>query len=94
MTFFNQLKELTDAHGCNFTNITSAVSLDKRIGNSHMKVPGPDGRRGFGGACFPKDTNAMNYFAEGQFDLFAAPGAGSVSEADVASGFKTIENNI
>ncbi|TMM29978.1 DNA polymerase I [Polaribacter aestuariivivens] len=29
---------------------------------------------------------------EGQFDLFAAPGAGSVSEADVASGFKTIEN--
>ncbi|WP_435414318.1 DNA polymerase I [Polaribacter aestuariivivens] len=30
--------------------------------------------------------------AEGQFDLFAAPGAGSVSEADVASGFKTIEN--
>jgi nucleotide sugar dehydrogenase len=69
VTFFNQLKELTDAHGCNFTNITSAVSLDKRIGNSHMKVPGPDGRRGFGGACFPKDTNAMNYFAEGQFDL-------------------------
>ncbi|QNM85254.1 DNA polymerase I [Polaribacter pectinis] len=29
---------------------------------------------------------------EGQFDLFAAPGTGSVSEADVASGFKTIEN--
>lgn len=29
---------------------------------------------------------------EGQFDLFAAPGSGSVSEADVASGFKTIKN--
>ncbi|QOD59604.1 DNA polymerase I [Polaribacter haliotis] len=29
---------------------------------------------------------------EGQFDLFAAPGTGSVSEAEVASGFKTIEN--
>jgi DNA polymerase-1 len=28
--------------------------------------------------------------AEGQFDLFAAPGTGSVSEAEVASGFKTI----
>jgi DNA polymerase-1 len=27
---------------------------------------------------------------EGQFDLFAAPGTGSVSEAEVASGFKTI----
>ncbi|TXD53430.1 MULTISPECIES: DNA polymerase I [unclassified Polaribacter] len=29
---------------------------------------------------------------EGQFDLFAAPGSGSLSEADSASGFKTIEN--
>ena len=29
---------------------------------------------------------------DGQFDLFAAPGSGSVSEAEVASGFKTIEN--
>ena len=28
--------------------------------------------------------------AEGQFDLFAAPGTGSISEAEVASGFKTI----
>ena len=29
---------------------------------------------------------------EGQFDLFAAPGTGSVSEAETSSGFKTIEN--
>ena len=24
-----------------------------------MQVPGPDGDRGFGGACFPKDTEAF-----------------------------------
>ena len=30
--------------------------------------------------------------SSGQFDLFAAPGTGSVSEEEVASGFKTIEN--
>ena len=29
---------------------------------------------------------------EGQFDLFAAPGTGSVTEAQTASGFKNIEN--
>ena len=29
---------------------------------------------------------------EGQFDLFAAPGTGSISGAEVASGFKTIKN--
>lgn len=28
----------------------------------------------------------------GQFDLFAAPGSGSISEEEIASGFKTIEN--
>ena len=26
-----------------------------------MKVPGPDGEKGFGGACFPKDTKALLY---------------------------------
>ena len=24
-----------------------------------MSVPGPDGRYGFGGPCFPKDVNAL-----------------------------------
>ena len=35
------------------------VSNDKRIGESHMSVPGHDGKKGFGGACFPKDTLAL-----------------------------------
>ncbi|SDR66119.1 DNA polymerase I [Polaribacter sp. KT25b] len=30
--------------------------------------------------------------AEGQFDLFAAPGTGSVTKEEIISGFKTIEN--
>tara|TARA_B110000967_G_C18900537_1_gene574550 strand:- start:3320 stop:6154 length:2835 start_codon:yes stop_codon:yes gene_type:complete len=39
-------------------------------------------------------TRAKNpaSIVKGQFDLFAAPGAGSVSEAETSSGFKTIEN--
>lgn len=69
VTFFNQLKELTDKQECDFDEIVNAVKLDERIGTSHMQVPGPDGRRGFGGACFPKDTNAFHYYSEGQFDL-------------------------
>ena len=40
-------------------NFISALSKDKRIGDSHMNVPGPDGRYGFGGPCFPKDVNAL-----------------------------------
>ena len=37
----------------------------------------------------PKKSSTNN---DGQFDLFAAPGTGNVSEDEVASGFKTIEN--
>ena len=29
-----------------------------------MSVPGPDGRFGFGGACFPKDTSALESYAK------------------------------
>lgn len=29
-----------------------------------MDVPGHDGRLGFGGACFPKDTKAIIKYAE------------------------------
>ena len=36
---------------------------DQRIGDSHLNVPGPDGKLGFGGSCFPKDINAIINFA-------------------------------
>ena len=32
------------------------------INNMHTQVPGPDGQLGFGGACFPKDTRALNSY--------------------------------
>jgi len=35
------------------------VKLDERVGFSHWDVPGHDGFFGFGGACFPKDINAL-----------------------------------
>jgi UDPglucose 6-dehydrogenase len=38
--------------------------MDERVGHSHIQVPGPDGHYGFGGGCFPKDTNALLKYAE------------------------------
>lgn len=39
-----------------------------------------------------KSTKKAPISAEGQFDLFAAPGTGSLTEEAIASGFKNIEN--
>lgn len=63
--WMNQFKEITDKHDVDFEAIISGMMGDPRIGNSHMRVPGPDGRKGFGGACFPKDTNALVQFGGG-----------------------------
>ena len=57
--FFNEMKVLTESLGVDFDKIGEAVTADTRIADSHWKVPGPDGEYGFGGTCFPKDTNAL-----------------------------------
>ncbi len=59
--FFNQLKDIYDKSGAleKWDNFIEIVSSDNRIGDSHMSVPGHDGRLGYGGACFPKDTAAL-----------------------------------
>lgn len=51
----NEFYDLSQKVGANYLDVRAAVEADPRIG-SHLGVPGPDGDRGFGGACFPKDT--------------------------------------
>lgn len=43
---------------------TRILQHDSRIGVSHMDIPGPDGKVGFGGHCFPKDTMALLSYSE------------------------------
>ncbi len=66
VTFFNQIYEAFQKSGSkdSWKSFIEAISRDKRIGSSHMMVPGPDGRKGYGGACFPKDTNAFFKYSE------------------------------
>lgn len=63
--FMNELyrlhREVCESSWEQFTKILGA---DKRLGPTHLQVPGPDGYFGFGGACFPKDTSAFLKFAE------------------------------
>lgn len=66
VTFFNQLKEAFDRSGAEISwdHFTSILANDSRIGSTHMQVPGPDGRYGWGGACFSKDTMALLLYAD------------------------------
>lgn len=56
-----QICEALDASGLNidYDKVIEYASYDERVGSSHWNVPGPDGKRGYGGHCFPKDINAM-----------------------------------
>ena len=47
----------------NFATIIKAIGADDRIGPSHTKVPGFDGKQGYGGACFPKDVSAFTKYS-------------------------------
>ena len=64
--FFNQLYDISKALAPNikWDEFITMINSDNRIGESHMDVPGHDGRLGFGGACFPKDINAFIKFAK------------------------------
>ena len=64
VTFANQMYEICEASGIDYDKVCEYVLYDQRIGKSHLAVPGPDGDRGFGGHCFPKDLAAMIRFAE------------------------------
>jgi UDPglucose 6-dehydrogenase len=66
VVFFNQLYEilLESDSSMEWENFIDIISIDDRIGKSHMKVPGVDGKFGFGGACFPKDCNALIKYSE------------------------------
>ena len=65
VTFFNQLYDACNNYGqVNFNKIIKAVGADDRVSISHTKVPGFDGKQGYGGACFPKDTFAFSEFSD------------------------------
>jgi nucleotide sugar dehydrogenase len=64
VSFANEMKLVCDKVGIDYDSVKELALQDKRIGDSHLAVPGPDGNPGFGGSCFPKDINAFISFAE------------------------------
>lgn len=77
VSFANEMSQICDKlyeqeQDVDYDRIIELASLDKRLGTSHWKVPGPmmaddgSGRllRGWAGSCFIKDVNALLYVAK------------------------------
>lgn len=58
--YINEMANFCEKSGADVYEVAKGMGLDTRIGNKFLN-PGP----GYGGSCFPKDTNAMAYMARG-----------------------------
>lgn len=59
VAFFNEMSVLARALSLNWETVLTSVLADGRITANHTRVPGPDGKYGFGGTCLPKDLASM-----------------------------------
>ena len=64
VSLMNEYKLLCDKVGANWDVALKGFISDGRIGDSHINVPGHDGKLGYGGTCFPKDVNALLSFSK------------------------------
>lgn len=63
VSYANEIYDICESQRIDYNVAVELAKLDTRLGNSHWMVPGPDGFRGFGGHCFPKDLTALRYIA-------------------------------
>jgi len=59
VSLMNEFYRFANHLGVDWETALFGFVSDQRIGDSHLHVPGPDGKLGFGGTCFPKDINAF-----------------------------------
>jgi nucleotide sugar dehydrogenase len=59
----NELYLICQKLGIPYDDVKLLTQLDRRIGTSHMSVPGPDGHLGYGGHCFVKDTQNLAFIS-------------------------------
>jgi UDPglucose 6-dehydrogenase len=61
VSFFSEIESFCQSRDINYDMVREGITLDDRITDSHTMVPGHDGKRGYGGTCFPKDINSLLY---------------------------------
>lgn len=59
ISYINSISRLCDQVGADIDKVAYGMSLDPRIGSSFLKAG-----VGYGGSCFPKDTNGLYWISE------------------------------
>ena len=57
--YFNEIYEISEKLGVDYEKLKILFKLDNRIGEYGTKVPGSDGKFGYGLSCLPKETRGM-----------------------------------
>ena len=65
VTFFNAVYDYCQKKEVDWARVHAGMLLSGYINDTHTFVPGPDGKFGYGGKCFPKDVNAFAKITEG-----------------------------
>jgi UDPglucose 6-dehydrogenase len=64
VSFANEMYQICQGLDIDYDKVIEYARYDERLGQSHWSVPGPDGDKGFGGHCFPKDIAALQYLSK------------------------------
>jgi nucleotide sugar dehydrogenase len=64
VAFANEMYDICEGLNINYDNVIKLVKGDSRMGKTHLAVPGPDGHRGYGGVCLPKDINNLRMLSQ------------------------------
>ena len=66
VTYFNEMFLAHKQQGCESTydEFVQMLGMDKRIGHSHNKVPGADGKYGWSSHCLDKDGYMLEQFTQ------------------------------
>lgn len=57
--FWNVIKAISERIGADYENVLTGAMITGYINAPHTKVPGPDGKLGYGGKCFPTNMAAL-----------------------------------
>ena len=68
LCYMNTIHEIAERCDADYDTIKLACEAQPWMGTHHFDVPGPDGKKGFGGPCLPKDLKTFaNRFNIGLF---------------------------